>query len=70
VYSLHDTLLADISPKQWEAIQAYLAGGSQEAAAKQLDIDKSTVSRTLQRAFYSQLVLTVDELSAIIRDML
>lgn len=68
-YRLHDALLAEISPKQWEAIGAYIEGGSQEAAAVRLGVDKSTVSRTLARAHYWELVSAREELRYVLQTM-
>jgi hypothetical protein len=55
MYHLHDTLLQEISPRQWRTIAALEATGSQEAAARKLRVNISTVSRTLRRAHYWQL---------------
>jgi len=55
MYHLHDTLLQEISPRQWRTIAALEATGSQEAAARKLRVNVSTISRTLRRAHYWQL---------------
>ena len=55
IYDLHDTLLEDISPSQWRTIAALETTASQEAAARKLRVNVSTVSRTLRRAHYWQL---------------
>ena len=55
IYHLHDTLLQDISPRQWQAVSAQAVTGNQEATAVQLRVNVSTISRTLRRAHYWQL---------------
>ncbi len=60
VYRLHDTLLQEVTPRQWETIEAHDMLPSQDlaATAKRLLIDVSTASRSLQRAHYWQLAET------------
>jgi hypothetical protein len=55
MYHLHDTLLQDVSQRQWRTIEAVEVAGSQEAAARKLRVNISTISRTLKRAHYWQL---------------
>jgi hypothetical protein len=55
IYHLQDTLVSDVSAKQWEAINWVIRTGSQELAAKKLGVNVSTVSRTLRRAHYWQI---------------
>ena len=55
MYRLHDTLLLQISDRQWQAVLAVEREGRQDLAAAELDIDESTISRTLQRAHHWQL---------------
>ncbi len=52
---LHDTLLFQITPRQWQAMLAVEREGRQDLAAAELGIDESTISRTLQRAHHWQL---------------
>jgi SatD family (SatD) len=66
VYHLHDTLLEEISPKQWQAIAVQAATGNQEATARKLHVNVSTVSRTLRRAHYWQLEETRSALEQVI----
>jgi len=47
VYTLHDTLARNVSEKQWRTINVYMARRRQQAAAKRLEVNKSTVSRNL-----------------------
>ena len=59
IYRLQDTLVGDVSPKQWETINWLIRTGSQELAAKKLGVNVSTVSRTLRRAHYWQIEETL-----------
>jgi hypothetical protein len=52
---LHDTLLLQITPRQWQAILAVERKGRQDLAAAELGVDESTISRTLRRAHHWQL---------------
>src|SRR6266568_2672764 len=65
IYGLHDTLVLQITPKQWEAIGAIHQGMTATRAilgrprlgqaARRLQLDTSTVSRNLKRGYYWQL---------------
>jgi hypothetical protein len=55
IYHLHDTLIQQISSKQWQTINAQLSFQSQEKTAKKLGLHTSSVSRTLRRGFYNQI---------------
>jgi hypothetical protein len=55
IYQLQDTLVGDVSPKQWETIQTVIRTGSLELTAKKLEVNISTVSRTLRRAHHWQI---------------
>lgn len=59
LYGLHDTLVSQITAKQWEAIACFLDRPALEQAAKRLKVDVSTVSRSLKRGYYWQLAETV-----------
>jgi hypothetical protein len=52
IFCLQDPLVKNISARQWTAVNALLDHGSQEAAAQIMQVDKSTVSRALNRAHY------------------
>lgn len=67
VYNLHDTLLQDVTAKQWATILGLLRAGSQELAAKKLGVNVSTVSRNLRRAHYWQTEETCNAMEEIIR---
>lgn len=59
LYGLHDTLLLQITAKQWHAIRRFRDQPVLEQAAKRLKLDVSTVSRNLKRGYYWQLSETV-----------
>lgn len=58
IYGLHDTLVLQITPKQWAAIETFLGRPKLEPAARRLQRDTSTVSRNLKRGYYWQLTET------------
>ena len=58
LYGLHDTLVAQITTKQWEAIRQFLDQPALEQTARRLKLDISTVSRNLKRGYYWQLAET------------
>ena len=66
LYGLHDTLVFQITAKQWEAIRQFLDQPSLEQTAKRLKLDASTVSRNLKRGYYWQLTETVKAAGALI----
>lgn len=70
IYRLHDTLLQDVSAKQWETILAQASTGNQELAAKKLGVNVSTVSRNLRRAHFWQMEETCKAMEGIIRSYL
>lgn len=67
LYGLHDTLLAGVTEKQWEAIRQFLGTPALEQAARRLKLDVSTVSRNLKRGYYWQLSETVKVAGALIQ---
>ncbi len=67
IYRLHDTLLQDVSAKQWETMLAQVNTGNQELAAKKLGVNVSTVSRNLRRAHFWQMEETCKAMEGIIR---
>jgi len=67
IYRLHDTLLQDVSPKQWETILAQVKTGSQDLAARKLGVNVSTVSRNLRRAHFWQMEETCKAVETIIQ---
>ncbi|HKV64412.1 MAG TPA: SatD family protein [Candidatus Acidoferrum sp.] len=66
IYGLHDTLLLQITSKQWEAIGAFLSRDTLAPTARRLRVDISTVSRNLKRGYYWQLAETVNRAGSFI----
>lgn len=66
LYGLHDTLVAQITAKQWETIRRFLDEPALEQTAKRLKLDVSTVSRNLKRGYYWQLAETAKVAGAFI----
>lgn len=60
LYGMHDTLLAKITPRQWEVVNATFEARHQREAADALGISASTVSRNLRRAHYWQVLEGID----------
>jgi hypothetical protein len=67
VYGLHDTLLRQITAKQWEAIAMYLLKNRVDYTAKALSIDISTASRNLKRGYFWQIEHTAVVMESVIR---
>lgn len=66
VYGLHDTLLQNISAKQWQTISVHMETNRQDLTAKRLRLNESTVSRNLRRGFWKQLQETQQAMEQII----
>jgi hypothetical protein len=66
LYGLHDTLVLQITAKQWQAIRQFLEQPALEQTAKRLQRDVSTVSRSLKRGYYWQLAETAKVAGAFI----
>ena len=66
IYGLHDTLVLQITAKQWEAIGAFLSRETLKPTARRLRVDISTVSRSLKRGYYWQLAETVNRAGSFI----
>lgn len=60
LYGLHDTLLSQVTPRQWETINTVFDERNQDRAAQTLGVSASTVSRNLRRASYWQMLETMD----------
>src|SRR5215470_4363270 len=58
LYGLHDTLVSQITTKQWETIRQFLDKPTLEQTARRMKLDVSTVSRNLKRGYYWQLAET------------
>ena len=69
IYQLHDTLLRQVTQRQWETIRTYAAARRQDlaAASAQMGLNASTVSRNLQRGHYWQMERTVEGVSELLR---
>jgi hypothetical protein len=67
IYNLHDALVGNPSEKQWETIDAYLAKGRVDLAARVLKINASTASRNLQRSHLWQSLETTETMKKIIK---
>ena len=66
IYGLHDTLVLQVTSKQWEAIGAFLSRETLEPTARRLRVDISTVSRNLKRGYYWQLAETANRAGSFI----
>lgn len=66
LYGLHDTLVSQITAKQWETMRQFLDQPTLEQTAKRLKLDISTVSRNLKRGYYWQLSATAKAAGAFI----
>lgn len=66
VYGLHDTLVQQVTERQWETIGAALRLASQEEVADQLGVQPSTVTRNLKRGHYWQMRETASLASALL----
>jgi SatD family (SatD) len=66
IYNLHDALVGHLSEKQWRTVDAYLAKGRVDLAAKALRINASTASRNLSRSHLWQTLEMMDSMENII----
>lgn len=64
IYALADTLILQVSDRQWEMMGAALAAQNQEEVARLFQVDPSTVTRNLKRGHYWQLKKTATVLGA------
>lgn len=64
IYGLHDSLVQQITERQWETIRLALELENQEDVAARLGVQPSTVTRNLKRGHFWQLKDTVDTVSA------
>jgi SatD family (SatD) len=67
VYGLHDTLLRQITEKQWETIAIYLIKNRVDYTARALSVDISTASRNLKRGHFWQIEQTASVMESVIR---
>jgi len=68
IYALQDTLLQKITEKQWETIAVFRRKRRLEAAARELRLDASTVSRNLKRGYFWQVEQTTEGMRRLIED--
>jgi hypothetical protein len=68
IYALQDTLLQKITEKQWETIAAFRKKRRLQAAARELRLDASTVSRNLKRGYFWQVEQTTEGMRILIED--
>jgi hypothetical protein len=66
IYNLHDALVGNLSEKQWRTVDAYLAKGRVDLAARSLRINASTASRNLSRSHLWQTLEMMDSMKKII----
>jgi hypothetical protein len=66
IYNLHDALVGHLSEKQWRTVDAYLAKGRVDLAAKVLRINASTASRNLSRSHLWQTLEMMESMKKII----
>jgi SatD family (SatD) len=66
LYGLNDTLVSQITSKQWETMRQFLDQPALEPTARRLKLDISTVSRNLKRGYYWQLAETAKAAGAFI----
>jgi hypothetical protein len=66
VYALHDTLIRNLTEKQWQAIDAYVAKKRVDLAARALRISVSTASRSLKRGHFWQIEETIETMRKVI----
>jgi hypothetical protein len=66
IYGLHDTLLQQVTERQWETIGATLLLGNQEEVAARLGVGPSTVTRNLKRGHYWQMRETATTVSVLL----
>lgn len=66
VYSLRDALVGNPSEKQWETIDAFIAKGRVDLAARSLELNSSTVSRNLSRSHFWQSLETIEVMKEVI----
>jgi hypothetical protein len=66
VYGLHDALTGDLSEKQWQTVDAYLAKKRVDLTARALKINASTASRNLGRSYFWHSLETINGMKKII----
>jgi hypothetical protein len=67
IYRLQDSLIQGTTQKQWSTINAQIGTGRQDATAKRMKLDVSTVSRNLKRGYYWHQLETIEAMERIIQ---
>jgi hypothetical protein len=67
IYRLQDALVERTTARQWATINAQIDTDRQNATARRLDLDVSTVSRNLKRGYYWHLIETAEAMEKIVR---
>jgi hypothetical protein len=68
LYGLHDTLLQEVTARQWQTINCQIESGKQEQVARKLGLTVSTVSRNLKRSHFWQFVAAANTLEHLLRE--
>jgi hypothetical protein len=66
IYGLHDSLVQQVTERQWQTIGAAMLLGNQEDVAGELGVQPSTVTRNLKRGHYWQMRETAAVVSALL----
>lgn len=66
IYGLHDSLVQQVTERQWQTISAALTSENQEDVAGKLGVQPSTVTRNLKRGHYWQMRETAAVVSALL----
>lgn len=67
VYGLHDTLVQQVTARQWETISTAMEVENQEEVAARMDVQPSTVTRNLKRGHYWQMRDTASKVAGMLR---
>jgi hypothetical protein len=70
IYGLHDSLVQQVTERQWETIGATLELENQETVAGTLGVQPSTITRNLKRGHYWQMLDTRSTVAALFADTL
>jgi hypothetical protein len=70
IYGLHDTLVQNITERQWQTINMYLKTTRVDLTARALGVNRSTVSRNLKRGYLHQLQETIATMTELINGQL
>lgn len=68
LYGLHDTLVQQVTERQWATIGLVLDNSNQEKVATKLGVQPSTVTRNLKRGHFWQMKETATIVSGLLKD--